>query len=102
MDVRLPAALSLETNDLVDVHDVARGRGCNCICPSCGQGLQAKQGETLFWHFAHDHDSEHQPKQVCNISFSVVAKNLAIQLMLAEVTGWIERKIQERNSVLQV
>ncbi|MBD1389457.1 hypothetical protein IC617_08460 [Neiella sp. HB171785] len=83
MDVRLPAALSLDTGQLVDVNDVPRGRNCGCICPSCGQGLLARQGEWKAWHFAHEHDSPIPPKNPCIISFDVVARDLAVQLLLS-------------------
>lgn len=38
---------------LVSVEEVARGKACDCCCPSCGEILIARQGEVRTWHFAH-------------------------------------------------
>ncbi|MBK1650366.1 competence protein CoiA family protein [Rhabdochromatium marinum] len=45
---------------LVSVEEVARGKSCDCCCPSCGEILIARQGEVRTWHFAHasGHDCE--------------------------------------------
>lgn len=35
------------------VDEVARGLACDCVCPSCGDPVMARQGEVREWHFAH-------------------------------------------------
>lgn len=35
------------------VDDVSRGLACDCLCPSCGEKVIARQGEIREWHFAH-------------------------------------------------
>lgn len=34
-------------------NEVRNGRACECVCPSCGAELVAKQGAEKAWHFAH-------------------------------------------------
>ena len=36
-----------------NAREVRRGLECGCVCPVCGSGLVAKQGESVVWHFAH-------------------------------------------------
>ena len=43
---------------LVSVDDVARGKGCDCACPECGEVLIARQGDVRAWHFAHASGSD--------------------------------------------
>ena len=35
------------------VDDVENGLACDCVCPSCGQPLMARQGDVRLHHFAH-------------------------------------------------
>ena len=35
------------------VEEVARGLNCECVCPTCGDKVIARQGEVREWHFAH-------------------------------------------------
>lgn len=35
------------------VEEVARGLSCECVCPTCGDKVIARQGEVREWHFAH-------------------------------------------------
>ena len=74
MELLLPVAKSLITGKLVSVHDVARGRACQCCCPSCGMGVVARQGEVNAWSFAHDATSEHQATSPCTVSFQSVSR----------------------------
>ena len=39
---------------IISVHDVERGKACECCCPVCGEVLIARQGEIRSWHFAHE------------------------------------------------
>lgn len=40
------------------VDEVARGAACDCVCPSCGAPLLARQGEIREWHFAHTNEAD--------------------------------------------
>ena len=42
-----------EHDDLIPVEDVSSGR-VSLTCPYCGQGLIARKGGILAYHFAHD------------------------------------------------
>jgi len=49
----LPFARRLSDNLLVSPEEVSRGRGCNCVCPSCERPVDARHGTEKVWHFAH-------------------------------------------------
>lgn len=52
--VELLYALDATTGKMMSVDSVANGIACNCVCPSCGSPLVAKNnGETVSPHFAH-------------------------------------------------
>ncbi len=68
-NVKIPFALRLSDGQLVEAGDVVAGRGCNCVCPSCGLGVVAKKGDVNEWHFAHDGHSEAIPHSLCEVSF---------------------------------
>jgi hypothetical protein len=79
----IPFALLPETDLLVDVADVASGRKCGCICPSCKIPLIAKKGEIKEWHFSHD--SKYIDKdqvEPCDFSWSVAVKMMLKQLLM--------------------
>lgn len=38
---------------IVSIHDVPKGKACNCCCPECGEIVIARQGDVRQWHFAH-------------------------------------------------
>lgn len=40
------------------IEEVARGLGCKCVCPCCGEAVVARQGDIREWHFAHAADSD--------------------------------------------
>jgi predicted RNA-binding Zn-ribbon protein involved in translation (DUF1610 family) len=40
-------------NQIRSIDEVTRGLSCDCICPSCGEVVIARQGEVREWHFAH-------------------------------------------------
>ncbi|SIQ24950.1 competence protein CoiA family protein [Marinobacterium stanieri] len=78
---KVPFALEVDTGQLVDVHEVARGLQCGCICPSCDTPLQARQGEKNAWHFAHaTRGTSDQTDQECEYSFYVSVTQMAKQL----------------------
>ena len=41
------------------VDEVARGLGCECICPACGAAVIARQGDIREWHFVHVSENHH-------------------------------------------
>lgn len=49
--LKLPFGLKEEK--LVEISQVERGLACNCFCPSCGEKLIARKGESKIDHFAH-------------------------------------------------
>lgn len=55
MNVKLPFGLRLADRRYVDVHAVATGKACGCICPACEKTLIAKNSPTnlKIAHFAH-------------------------------------------------
>ena len=78
----IPFGLSLESNSLVDVQSVPRGKGCGCICPSCKTPLIAKQGGVKEWHFAHaSKNVSEQVENACEYSFLVSVRLMALQLI---------------------
>lgn len=73
----IPFAYSKDKEQLVDVHEVPRGLKCNCVCPSCGMRLEARQGEINIHHFSH-HD---KAKIECAYSFWVSIRDMAKQIL---------------------
>lgn len=51
MVIKLP--FGVQNAKLVHISDVDSGLACECVCPSCGQRLLAKKGDTKEHHFAH-------------------------------------------------
>lgn len=72
---------------MVEVFEVLRGRDCGCRCPSCRQGVIARQGEKTVWHFAHDPNTNSKPDQVCDLSFFSCCRLYLIQQALAGELG---------------
>ena len=74
----IPFALKLPDRTLVDVSEVDRGRGCQCVCPSCETPLIAKKGDVKEWHFAHDSKVDSpSTKKECEYSFWVSVVRMA-------------------------
>lgn len=73
---------------LVDVHDVPNGKNCGCVCPSCHTPLNARQGDIKEWHFAHlsNKDSIKNTDQICEYSFYVSVRLMAMQLIQDELS----------------
>jgi hypothetical protein len=47
----------LKNGRMFEVWEVERGLACGCVCPECGQKLQANQGEKRIY-FSHDPKSK--------------------------------------------
>lgn len=46
------------TGELLSIDNVERGLACGCICPSCETRLEARKGEKMKHHFAHENNQE--------------------------------------------
>lgn len=71
---------------LVDITQVVSGKACNCTCPSCGQSLVARKGNSeRVHHFAHNKNvnEEIDEKVECKYSFYVAAR-LVIKQIFSE------------------
>lgn len=77
----IPFGLRIADQAIVDVHDVPRGRGCECICPSCHTPLIARQGEKKQWHFAHASQKVDGTDKECQYSFFVSVRLMARQVI---------------------
>jgi hypothetical protein len=84
-DLKIPFGLDKNCGSIKEVGDVSRGRDCGCVCPSCRQGLIAKQGDVLVWHFSHDKDAVDRPVRECDISFESCCRLYAIDLALSGI-----------------
>lgn len=77
----IPFGLHKESNRLVDVGSVAKGKACGCICPSCQTPLIARQGNEKEWHFAHrSHDVHNETRKECDYSLPVSIRMMIRQL----------------------
>lgn len=93
MNTLLPFALERSSNELVDVGQVPRGNDCDCICPSCGTPLVAKQGAIKEWHFAHRSRGVHsETKEECKYSFVVSVRLMIRQLAEEGVRIYLPEK----------
>jgi len=57
------------------VRVVDNGKGCDCICPACGEGLVARQGQVRAWHYGHYDGRE------CRNALSAAAAKFLAQWM---------------------
>ncbi len=60
----IPFGWHVPTQRMVTAREVANGRGCECVCISCGVRLKSRQGDIRIWHFAHDEGTvcQHAPE----------------------------------------
>ncbi len=56
----IPFGRHVPTQRMVTAKEVANGRGCECVCISCGARLKSRQGDIRIWHFAHDEETQCQ------------------------------------------
>lgn len=74
------------------VEEVARGLACECVCPSCGDAVIARQGDIREWHFAHAADSD------CKSGLET-ALHLAAKQLLLEHRGMTVPEIRIQKEV---
>ncbi|WP_141229441.1 hypothetical protein [Cellvibrio mixtus] len=79
---KIPFAINHSTGELVEVGSVVSGRGCGCVCPSCGASVVARKGDKNQWHFAHDKDPKIKEHSFCEISFYVCCKRFVVEQMV--------------------
>ncbi len=77
----VPFGLRIKDHSFVDVSDVARGKKCGCICPSCKTPLIARQGDEKQWHFAHATRKVDNTDKECDFSFFVSVRMMARQVI---------------------
>ncbi|ROS00228.1 hypothetical protein EDC56_2866 [Sinobacterium caligoides] len=77
----IPFGLQPDSGRLLSIFDVNNGRDCGCVCPSCGQGMLARQGDRNTWSFAHDKDSPILAKRPCELSFDSVCRHYLYQYL---------------------
>lgn len=63
MEYSIKLALHRPSDKVVHVDEAENGLACNCVCETCGENLQAVQGEKRDWHFRHDSNSTCQGGQ---------------------------------------
>lgn len=81
--MKIPFAIRLQDRQLVEIGQVPSGKECECVCPSCQQGVLGRQGEIKCWHFAHDPHSPYAPEKNCDISFYSCCRAFVISRLLA-------------------
>lgn len=75
------------------VEEVTRGLACECICPSCGAPVIARQGGVREWHFAHAAESD--CKGGMETALHLAAKQLLLEsggLTIPEIR--VQREVQ--------
>lgn len=78
----IPFGYDPQKKTLMDVHDVQRGKACNCICCACKTPLIARQGDINTWHFAHlSRKVYDQTKTKCEFSVFVSVRMMARQIL---------------------
>lgn len=83
----VPFGFHSDTRELLDVHEVPKGKGCACTCPSCGMPLVARQGSVREWHFAHQsRGASATAQRECEYSFFVSVRLMAKQLLEGKMT----------------
>ncbi len=81
-EVRLPWGEN-SSKSLVHISAAKNGRACRLNCPTCGGGLDAKQGSQNQWHFAHI--SNHW----CSGSLESLAHRRAKELIIEHKRLWL-------------
>lgn len=68
---------------LVHIEDVPRGLACDCVCPSCGEKLEACKGNVRVYYFRHYSAKECEgafESQLHLLSKYIIEQNKAVML----------------------
>ncbi len=66
----------------IDADAATRGKACDCVCPSCGISLIARQGEVYASHFSHDPKGGCKEEiEACQFSFFVSVRYMLKQML---------------------
>lgn len=100
----IPFGLRLEDHTFIDVAEVAKGKQCGCICPSCLIPLVARKRNVNRGHFAHSSRKVNIADQECEFSFLVSVRTMAKQLidttLLITLPQWHDRLIERRHNIV--
>ncbi|WP_017940743.1 MULTISPECIES: competence protein CoiA family protein [unclassified Thioalkalivibrio] len=77
---------------IVSIHDVAKGKACECCCPECGETVIARQGQIRQWHFAHSSGTD------CDNSGEGALHQAAKQILMDE--KWVTLPLLPRKLAL--
>lgn len=109
LETLIPFALHEQSQRLVDVASVPKGRGCGCICPSCETPLTARQGQKKRWHFAHlsqgvDEHTQRECHYSLAVSIRLMIRQIArdgLSLMTPEKRGFVRKPHNGRQATVQ-
>lgn len=78
----IPFGLRRLDQQMVSVDEVERGLASDCVCPSCGLPLVAKNSDAQIKvpHFAHHTRGQQVPDKECDLSFAVSVRLMMHQL----------------------
>jgi len=93
----LPFAVVKANGELVDVHDVLRGKACACVCPGCLAPVVAKQGEVNVWHFAHEAEPNRSTQERLRKSASGITTTVADQVQRGAAMATGDRRAHVRQ-----
>lgn len=81
----IPFGWHVPAQRMVTAREVANGKGCECVCISCGARLKSRQGDIRIWHFAHDEETQcqHAPEAAIHR----MAKQLIVERCALFVPG---------------
>ena len=83
--MKIPFALRIHDQRMVDPTEVTKGQSCGCICPDddCKGELIAKQGKKNEWHFAHKAGAD------CSSGIESALHRMAKQMVLERSQIWV-------------
>lgn len=81
----IPFGWHVPTQRMVTAREVENGRGCECVCISCGARLKSRQGGIRIWHFAHDEETE------CQHAPEAAIHRMAKQLIVERAALFVPR-----------
>lgn len=96
------AAEQIATGDIVEPHQVAGGKACGCICPSCRTLVLAIKGNERRWHFRHDARAYQQTAGACDYNLHFSVRMLARQILRAGGVLAVPAKIPDSSGASRV